>query len=132
MKTNLTFYLNDKAETCITTIYDYQTAPIFKKGYRFWFSVSDLYPKTISELSKEYKTTFVDSIIADNKEKIKNFNNTEFKIVSIYSEMKFDQNLSENHRMVIEYRCKKIKHFYWRFWDRYKFKQFFNLKNYFN
>jgi len=116
MKTNLYFYLNDKAETKITAIYDCPTTPIFKKGYKFWFSISKMYPRTIGELNKTFNENFVNSIIEDNKNQIKLFDNTEFKIISVYSELEYDTNISgdgDKHRLKIEYKCKKIKHIYW-------------------
>jgi len=127
MNTTLHFYLNDNTETQITTIRDYQGAPMFKKGDKFWFSISMLYPITKDNLLKEYKKEFVDSIIDDNEKMIENFNNTKFKIVSVFTELKYNRNLDETHRLEIEYRCKKLKYFYWKFWISYKFRKFWKL-----
>ena len=131
MKTNLHFYLNDKAETSITSFYDCSgIIPAFKKGDRFYYSVEEILPRTISDLRTEFKEDFVKSIIVDNKNKAKLFNYTELKIISVYTSLKNDPNLDEDdvHRLRIEYKCKKIKRIYWTFWKTYKFKQFFNLK----
>lgn len=129
MKTILHFYLNDKAETKITSFYDCKDVSIFKNGYRFWFSVEKLFPKTITEFHKDFNEKFVDSIIEENNNLSDKFGNSEFKIVSTYSSLEYDQNMrgDDNQRLIIEYKCKKLKHFYWGNIP-YKFKQFFKLK----
>jgi len=125
MRTSLYFYLNDKEETEITSIHNIDIVP-FKKGDKFWFTVEMLFPITINKWRKEYKENFINHICESHKEKEK-FNNSRFKIISVFNSLKYDINSNDNndHSIRIEYKCKKIKRIYWKFWRTYKFKQFF-------
>jgi len=129
MKISIHFYMDDKDETPITSIYDLTNFIPFEKGDTFWFSVDMLYPITKTKLREKYKSSFVDSIISSH-EKLEKMNNSRFKIVSVYKSLSYNGNIREDkerHSLNVEYKCKRVKRIYWRFWKTYKFKQFFKI-----
>jgi hypothetical protein len=128
MKTNIHFYLNDKDSTQLVNIYNATFNP-FNVGDKVWFDVIELYPKSINELSKQWKPDFVESYVNDIEERSKKFKNYRFKIVSGSKFIKDDRNHDDNILLEIEYHCKYCQKFYWKWWYiKYYIKKLFNIK----
>jgi len=136
MKTAIHFYFKEgKKDIEIISLREDSTPNSyqFQKGDKFWFSVDRYYPRTISDLKKDFRPDFVDDIVKANEEKDAKFGLNLFKIISIYRSMKENPNQKNSdckYELTIEYTCKKVKIIRWKFWQTYKFKQFF--KNIFN
>ena len=111
MKTRIYCYLNDKVETELFSIYDVDGfSEPFKKGDEFWWSVSDLYPITISKLKMEFKDEFVNDI-SEHVQKKATLRG-KYKIVSVYRSFEYDMNKineSDHYSLTIEYKVKKVK-----------------------
>lgn len=125
MKIRISFYLNDKSETNLTTIYNTDIIP-FKVGDKFWFSIEGLHPRTIDNLKKKWKEDFVNGLIKNNSEQQKL--RGRYKIISIYRALEHDpnkENDEDTNRLITEYKVKKVKIIYWRFWRKYTFKKWF-------
>jgi len=125
MKTNAYFYVNDKNETRITTLYDID-ANSFKIGDRFWFSVSMLFPVTLINMGKEFDSKFLKAFKEQHSKQAQEVGNTRFQIISKYTELVYDANYREDdkqHTLRIEYKCRAVKPIYWKFWKTYKFKE---------
>jgi hypothetical protein len=126
MKMTAYFYLNDKQNTPICTMYDLTTMLPYKVGDTFWYNSEELHPRKINELKKQYKDSFVNAYIEkiNEKEKLRG----KYKVVRIYNDIKENNNHDDSFSITYEFTCKKVKIIYWKFWKLYKFKKFFGLK----
>ena len=124
MRISIHFYLKGKEETEIVHEYDATHLFELKKGDHFWFSVSEMSPKAERELAEKLNVDIAAKVWKDNENLRIKFNNKEFKIVSVYRAVEKNINFDDSVRLTLEYKCKIVKHIYWRFWRTYKFKQF--------
>lgn len=95
------FYLNNNAETPITTFYDVESNP-FKVGDVIQLDVDEIYPIEI----KTYKDSVINKIYDDQRSLEELFRHKEIKIVreNKYVNIK----MLKESRITIEYHCELI------------------------
>lgn len=128
MKSRIEIWTNEKDEHHLITFYDAPFNPL-KKGDIFWFSVDDVHPKKIDELTQTFKPEFVSSYIKDLYEKQNKYRHSRFKIIKETFSITENPNATtdEDHVIVvISYYVKRARDLYW-----FKMKlrgTYFNLK----
>ena len=101
------FYLNDKEQTHITSMWDMQTDP-FKIGDLILLNVDNLRTSDIKEISTDRLLDIVVQEKKDKNEKLKSlFLGKTIKIVSEKKYMRF-KSIGETY-LTIEYYCKIVK-----------------------
>ena len=88
-----------------------------------------LYPVSVNKLKEQWTKDFVQSMCMEHEKLSKKFNNRKFKIISIYQVLEYNKNNQDEkdyYSLKVEYKCKILKTFYfkWKFWKTYKFKNF--------
>ena len=115
-----------KEEVEIVSMYDAPFIP-YKVGDKFWFSVNEPYPITVTKKKSQFSEKFVISWLTDINEKQSTLH-SRYKIKRVYNSITNDYNFDNENRVkcVVEYHCVKSNPIYWKFWQTYKFKSFFN------
>ena len=99
----------------------------YKVGDKFWFSITEPYPITYKKMKEQFSEKFATEWyqnIDSNQKKLRG----RYKIKRVYNSITHDYNFNDDSsaRVVVEYHCVKSNPIYWKFWQTYKFKSFFN------
>jgi len=98
---NIHFYLNDEAETLITSFYDMQSNP-FQVGDEVGLDVDELFPVDYNKFKEENQI----KMINDNKELEKLFKRKKVKIIREGKYVKFK--INSEPKLTIEYHCEML------------------------
>jgi len=127
MKTRISFYCENKSGAkWLGNVYDAESQPNLRNGDKFWYNIDMMYPKTLNKLREKYNEDFVQCCVKSYEEQQEL--RAQYKIVHTYREFVYNTNSKDNepdYSMVIEYKVKKVKQIYWKFWNKYAFRQFF-------
>ncbi len=125
MRNRIEIWTKGKNEENIMTFYDPAFDP-FTVGMKFHFNESEMHPKAIEEISKEFNVEFAEKWVKETKEKSDKYRLSKFKIISKYVSVEHDLNFrrsdGDSQQVIITYYVRKcswgikweIRSLYWK------------------